>query len=431
MAMAMAKLGWLKELAKRKGGMLLKWGGSTTRSGMCAYSSSSPARAGATVYEKKICFCVGADEETYNPRKWYMLDISSSKDKEKEEEEKRGEKLLEIPTPEFRGAYLAYHHEERHSGEDSPVLSPFLELEKGKSSGMCDVLSAVVGSTVFRIGGQLCGGGQGPHYSREVLYCRSPEEGWKTGPQTISGRSEAAVVALHGKIYVFGGHDHPPFDPEAVWGESLDTTFLIGEEGTGGGQAAAAAPAWSRLPDPPSHLGFSKLFAAALGVHEFSGKILVGCTFTDAMCLYDVTQKSWESMDPLISDGGAVFRSPPIVVGTAVYWISYFYLYVYDFVTKKLVELPVGDSEICRLMMETEEILQINLKLLHLAGDIFALLWVGEEVDQGNNSAFLHCAKIQVSTKLRSAFVLSCHCYRFGHLVRLSDMVRLLGCLPL
>lgn len=84
--------------------------------------------------------------------------------------------------------------------------------------------------------------------------------------------------------------------PEAVWGESLDTTFL-----TGGDQAAAS---WSRLPDPPSHLGFLRLFAAALDVHEFSGKILVGCTYTNDMCLYDVTQKSWEIMDPLISGGG-------------------------------------------------------------------------------------------------------------------------------
>ncbi|KAG5555084.1 hypothetical protein RHGRI_012574 [Rhododendron griersonianum] len=424
MAMAATKLGWLKELGKRKGGMLVKWGGSTTRSGICAYSSSSPARAGATVYEKKICFCVGTDEEMYNPRKWYMLDISSSKDKEKEEEEKRGEKLLKIPTPEFRGAYLAYHHEERHRGEDSPVLSPFLELEKGKSSDMCDTLSAVVGSTVFRIGGQLWGGGQGPRYSRKVLYCRSPEEGWKTGPQTICGRSEAAVVALHGKIYVFGGHDHPQ-DPEAVWGESLDTTFL----GTGGGQAAATdAAAWSRLPDPPSHLGFLRLFAAALGVHEFSGKILVGCTYTDAMCLYDVTQKSWESMDPLISGGGGVFRSPPIVVGTAVYWISFLNLYVYDFVTKKLVILPVGDSEICRLIIETGEEIPGNMKLLHLAGDIFALLWVSgvEDCPGGDKlTAFLHCTKIQVSIELRSVFVLSCHCYHFGH------MVNLLDCMPL
>ncbi|KAF7146383.1 hypothetical protein RHSIM_Rhsim04G0224100 [Rhododendron simsii] len=248
MAMAMAKLGWLAKRAREKerwnAGKMV--GINNTLWNMCIFFFVSCARGSNGVREKR--------------------------------------------------AYLAYHHEERHRGEYSPVLTPFLELEKGKSSGKCGTLSAVVGSTVFRIGGQLWRGGQGPRYSREVLYCRSPEEGWKTGPQTICGRSDAAVVALHEKIYVFGGHDDPQMYPEAVWGESLDTTFL-----TGGGQAAES---WSRLPDPPSHLGFLRLFAAALDVHEFSGKILVGCTYTNDMCLYDVTQKSWETMDPLISGGG-------------------------------------------------------------------------------------------------------------------------------
>lgn len=56
----------------------------------CLTSSVYPA------YEKTFCLCVAQNEEPHNPREWYMLKISSEKDREKEAEEKVAKKVSKI-----------------------------------------------------------------------------------------------------------------------------------------------------------------------------------------------------------------------------------------------------------------------------------------------------------------------------------------------
>ncbi|KAG5524594.1 hypothetical protein RHGRI_031312 [Rhododendron griersonianum] len=224
-----------------------------------------------SVYEKTLCLCVAQAEEPHNPREWYMLKISSEKDEEKEAEEKLAKKL-------------------------------------GKSFRFYGTSSASVVSFVYRIGG-YCGK---QRYSRNVRYFDSshPKEGLKTGPRTICARCDAAVVGLNGNLYVMGfDGGGASLDVPSVGGEFLDTR-LVGE-----GHAE-----WSALPDPPSNLGSKCLFAAAFG-GDFSSKILVLNLYTYAMCLYDVPEKSWESLDPIVEYYSG-FTGHPVVVGTNLYWIQ-------------------------------------------------------------------------------------------------------------
>ncbi|KAG5524574.1 hypothetical protein RHGRI_031292 [Rhododendron griersonianum] len=164
----------------------------------------------------------------------------------------------------LRGAYLAFHLDDRRKGELDrvPMLSPVVKLKLGKSFRFYGTSNASVGSFVYHIG-RYCGEGK---YSRNVRYFdpSHPEEGLKTGPRTICARCDAAVVGLNGILYVRGfDGGGASLDIPSVWGEFLDTR-LVGE-----GHAE-----WSALPDSPSTLGSKYLFAATLG-SDFSGKILV------------------------------------------------------------------------------------------------------------------------------------------------------------
>ncbi|KAF7126387.1 hypothetical protein RHSIM_Rhsim11G0040000 [Rhododendron simsii] len=237
----------------------------------CVTSSVYP------VYEKTLCLCVAQDEEPHNPREWYMLKISSEKDKEKEAEEKLAKKVCQITDAELRGAYLAFHHDDCHQ----------------------------------------------------------------------------AVVGLNGNLYVMGfDGGGASLDVPSVWGEFLDTR-LVGE-----GHAE-----WSALPDPPSTLGSKCLFAAALS-GDFLGKILVLNLYTYAMCLYDVTEKSWESLDPIV-EYYSRFTGPPVAVGTNLYWIRGPNVWMYDLLKKALVSLPIGDSKICWLIKDSYH--EMRPTLVHLA----------------------------------------------------------------
>lgn len=361
-------------------------------------------------YEKTFCLCVAEEKDPNNPREWYMLKISNEKDKENEAEEKVAKKVSKITDAELRGAYLAFHHDDCHQGELDrvPLLSPVVKLKLGKSFRIYGASCASVGSFVYGIGG-YCGKDK---YSRNVRYFDSscPEEGLKIGPRTICARSCAAVVGLNENLYVFGfnGGGACRYVP-SVWGEFLDTR-LVGE-----GNAE-----WIALPDPPSILGYKHLFAAALG-GNLSGKILVlsKCAYT--MCLYNVTEMSWECLNS-INEYHALFMTTPVVVGTTLYWISGPNVCVYDLLQKALVSLPIEDSKI-RLLINASNHnpFEMRLILVHLAGDLFCLLWMGE----GEDRQSVHYTKIRVSTQLGAVFVLACHRYCFHH------MVCLLDCLPL
>ncbi|CAL5372102.1 unnamed protein product [Camellia sinensis] len=282
-------------------GQLTSWGKKKRVLVKCEGSSST----GQLSYEKNFCLCVSTGEEMYNPSEWYMVNLSSNKDK-KEEEEEKARFLLPIPSSEIRGAYMAFCHEQHHQGEDPPILSPFMKLNKFCSySASC----AVVGSTIYRIGGDHRGGNLKGRWSRKVRFLDTnrPDEGWKRGLSTLCGRSNTPVLSVNGKLYVFGGHH--PADIPGVWGEFLDTT--TGE--------------WNPLPNPPpsllppASLASLHFFAAPL-TGEYSDKILVCSKLTKALCLYDVEKHIWECLGP---PKCGRFLSTPIVVLTTIYWINF------------------------------------------------------------------------------------------------------------
>ncbi|KAI8530879.1 hypothetical protein RHMOL_Rhmol11G0094100 [Rhododendron molle] len=362
---------------------------------------------------ENFCFCIAQDEEPYNHREWYMLKISSEKDKGEEAGRSWEIRFVKLPM-QLRGAYLAFHLDDRRQGELDrvPMLSPVVKLKLGNFRNrrftgtpfwFYGTSSASVGSFVYHIE-RYCDEGK---YSRNVRYFDSshPEEGLKTGPRTICPRFDAAVVGLHRNLYVMGfDGSGASLDIPSMWGEFLDTR-LVGE-----GHAE-----WCALPDSPSTLGSKYLFAAALGSY-FSGKILVRNQYTHAMCLYDVTEKSWESLDPIVEYYNG-FTSTPIVVGANLYWIRGPNVWVYDFLKKTLVSLPIGDSKICWLIKRSYR--EMGPTLVHLAGDLFYLIWIGEDCES------VCCTKVQVSTDPEAVFVFACHNFRFDH------MVRLLDCFPL
>ncbi|CAL5372108.1 unnamed protein product [Camellia sinensis] len=379
-------------------GQLTSWGKTKRVLVKCEGSSST----GQLSYEKNFCLCVSSGEEIYNPSEWYMVNLSSNKDKKKEEEEEKARLLLPIPSSEIRGAYMAFCHEQHHQGEDPPILSPFMKLNKFCSYGAC---CAVVGSTIYRIGGDHRGGNLKGRWSRKVRFLDTNrlDEGWKRGPSTLCGRSNTPVLGVNGKLYVFGGHH--PADIPGVWGEFLDTT--TGE--------------WNPLPNPPpsllppASLASLHFFAAPL-TGEYSDKILVCSKLTKALCLYDVEKNIWECLGPLKCGR---FLSTPIVVLTSIYWINFQSLFAYDFVQKTLIKMPITDFQICWLLDSyKEDPYEMKPTLVHLVGDDFCLFWIGTDFSS------LHCTKIRVSTELMVAFVLSCHSYVFDHKIRLMD------CLP-
>lgn len=117
-----------------------------------------------------------------------------------------------------------------------------------------------------------------------------PDEGWKKGRRTVSGRANAAIVCLNGKIFVFVG-----CRPDDSWAEFLEE----------GGRE------WSTLElDPPSGLGYEDLFACVSGENN----ILVGSKHTEHIYLYNVSTELWNDLGSIWFD--CRFFTPPIVVGS-------------------------------------------------------------------------------------------------------------------
>ncbi|KAG5524488.1 hypothetical protein RHGRI_031225 [Rhododendron griersonianum] len=285
-------------------------------------------------------WALGRMRSPITPRNGICSKSPVKNDKEKEAEEKLAKKVCQITDAELRGAYLAFHHDNRHQGELDrvPILSLVVKLKLGKSFRFYGTSSASVGSFVFASG--------------DIVVSRG----------------------LNGNLYVMGfDGGGTSLDVPSVWGEFLDTR-LVGE----------GHVEWSALPDPPSTLGSKCLFAAALD-RDFSGKILVLNLYTYAMCLYDVTEKSWESLDPIVEYYSGL-TGPLVVVGRNLYWIRGLNVWVYDLLKKALVSLPIGDSKICWLIKDSYR--EMRPTLVHLTGDLFCLIWISEDCES------VYCMKV-------------------------------------
>lgn len=177
-----------------------------------------------------------------------------------------------------------------------------------------DTGSAVLGSRIFKFGGNHARLPHGP--SKVVIYYSAtrPEDGWKIGSRTICGRESAQVAALHGKLYVFGGGRR--VEPPGAWAEFLDTTLILDLEEEGKGKAD-----WSPLQECPALGSDRGYFVAACAEGIYSGHILVATKYPGPICLYDVTLEVWKNLGDRIGTRAAF---NPIVVRTTIYWIDYF-----------------------------------------------------------------------------------------------------------
>ncbi|XP_028082739.1 uncharacterized protein LOC114284064 [Camellia sinensis] len=172
-----------------------------------------------------------------NMIEWFHFTMAGNKKKKEAEEERRRRCR--------RGQVnLVFHHNHRHKGEGehSRILSPIQTQPPDSSS---DASPAALGSIIYCIGGRRfrnCG--HDDDHTRQVHYfdANRPTEGWKEASPMINPRSEAKVVALHGKLYVFGGGGS---DCGGDWAEVFEP---CGPDDDGGGQGGQ----WTALPSPPS-----------------------------------------------------------------------------------------------------------------------------------------------------------------------------------
>ncbi|GMP93296.1 hypothetical protein CsSME_00043193 [Camellia sinensis var. sinensis] len=347
-----------------------------------------------------FCFNGQTGARNFFISKWFVFSISW--DDLKEELHRRRRRFQSVVGD------IAFQHDRRHDGERRPMLSPIQihdDLLPFSISGTC---WTTLGSTVYCLGGGGGGAGGGDIslcQSREVRYfdINRPTEGWKEAPPMINPRSEAKVVALDGKLYVFGGSD--------CGGDWAEVFEPCGPDGGGQGQ-------WTALPSPPSRrLPLSDcLFAAAGSPKNQNQKILVGSQHPSLVYEFDVTTQCWVRLK---SDMGCYLRlrcsfCQPVLVDNTLYWVDR-ELNAYDLTEKILFSGPIEDLLIhVRLQCDGYD---FRPAFLHLAGQYFCLLWVVP--DESSSNSCLHCTIFRVSktTDLDcrrgtlSASVLSCRSY--------------------
>lgn len=110
-------------------------------------------------------------------------------------------------------------------------------------------------------------------------------EGWKSGPPMLCPRSDCRILALDGKLFVFGG-----CDPSSHWGEFFDPV---------GGS-------WNALPDPPSRFDdrdgddFDRMICVPL---KDSNTILVASFVSEHLSYifytYNVATSRWATLEHL------------------------------------------------------------------------------------------------------------------------------------
>lgn len=209
-------------------------------------------------------------------------------------------------------------------------------------------------------------------------------------PSMKTPRLSPAVVALDGKIYVFGGV-HPRDQEQLLpWAESLDTT------------TSAEAKVWTPLASPPCDIWFRGLFAVVVddGENIFfgsseedmkeneegedgsgrrdrvsSGAILVGSTLTGICFAYHIREDKWISLPDSIPF--SYDCSLPVVDGDILYWVGgNFVAYDLRRRTTLLSGTPIQGlgNFLCYLLWNVDE-WYCRPSLHHLGGDDFCLTW--------------------------------------------------------
>lgn len=234
-----------------------------------------------------------------------------------------------------------------------------------------------------------------------------------TSPQLVSPRYLPQLVAVGGKLFLFGGNLPPQSDEHYVpFAEVFDP----------------ATGLCSPIKDPPfpSRIGNSVLFLAPFLSKTGEQNILVMAHLYgyDAIALYDVHTDSWESFsDP----EGTLFRNTLSIIGKpipvaeqdSIYWLRNFgstgLICSYNWKTKDFWEGPfIGlQHELPFLCLK-----ELDMILLHIRGDLFSLVWTDflTPTNEDNICTHIHFTLLRVSREdppspHLSAFVVGCFSY--------------------
>ncbi|KAL7163512.1 hypothetical protein ACSBR2_039591 [Camellia fascicularis] len=248
---------------------------------------------------------------------------------------------------------IAFQHDCRHDGERRPMLSPIQIHEDLRPFAISGTCWTTLGSIAYCLGG---GGGGFGSDGGDLSFCRSrevryfdinrPTEGWKEAPPMINPRSEAKVVALHGKLYVFAGSDCG-----GDWAENQN--------------------------------------------QNQNHKILVGSQHPCRVYEFDVTRQCWVRLksDIWYHLGLRCSFCQPVLVDNTLYWVDDSQLNAYDLNEKILFSGPIEDLSI-HVLLQCEGY-EFRPAFLHLAGQYFCLLWVVP--DESSSDSCLHCTIFRVS----------------------------------
>ncbi|KAK1399444.1 hypothetical protein POM88_009307 [Heracleum sosnowskyi] len=234
-------------------------------------------------------------------------------------------------------------------------------------------------------------------------------------PQLVSPRYLPQLVAVGGKLFLFGGNLPPQSDEHYVpFAEVFDP----------------ATGLCSPIKDPPfpSRIGNSVLFLAPFLSKTGEQNILVMAHLYgyDAIALYDVHTDSWESFsDP----EGTLFRNTLSIIGKpipvaeqdSIYWLRNFgstgLICSYNWKTKDFWEGPfIGlQHELPFFCLK-----ELGMILLHIRRDLFSLVWTDfltpTNEDNNNKCTHIHFTLLRVSREdppspHLSAFVVGCFSY--------------------
>jgi hypothetical protein len=183
-------------------------------------------------------------------------------------------------------------NETEHDDDNEVVECYVIKVSDDRRRGMLPPISSgqvqnpfswtPLGHQLYSIAGQM-----EPLRDVWTLDVTRHREGWKSGPPMLCPRSNCRILALDGKLFVFGG-----CDPSSHWGEFFDP--VVGS--------------WNALPDPPSRFDdrddddFDRMICVPL---KDSNTILVASFVSEHLSYifytYNVATSCWATLEHLRS----------------------------------------------------------------------------------------------------------------------------------
>lgn len=344
------------------------------RVGKSSYESSSSSSDLQEGPEKSLClFVSGWGCPQLEGPMLYSVDLDGKSYKRRKLCRRCCREILGEPGPEPELDLDERLHLRRSSG-GFRELTPLISTSSRPPGGSMVV---ALGSAVYILGGCISNTATdiGWLLSSEVSYfeTNSPEKGWIPVPDMLNCRDMGAVVAVEGKIYVFGGNELD--NAREPWAEVFDPI----------------KNKWKPLCRPPKSLrnsNYTALNAVAYG--EENKKILIGCMF-----VYDVNSNTWEIL-PAKDEGLAFVRrsyNNLVGVGNSLYWTRLGIIHVFNMKTRGyyVTKIEGIGNQICKAYDDPSP-----ERLLHLGGKEFCLLTL-DEIEGRRKRTKIRCYKFKVS----------------------------------